>query len=279
MNPQTIKAIIAKKIQGKWEPAHDETGHHYRHVRTGRMVDSVSTKLIFDRPHLKRYAVYEALRYMRKVWPEVHAGNEAEHFEAAFQKHTDARDDAGNVGTRIHAAIEAYVNEWMSTDVRPADIRTFLKAGEIDARVVAGARSAEKIFTETGAIPLASEIIVGDLAMKCAGTLDMLVWLDGELVLWDWKSSNQIDKNGYPLQVAGGYMKMFEKMTKLKIAKCIVIHLSKDYDKSTQHIVVNPELAYKAYRKLSNFYDLWWKIPDDQKIQRLIKRAEFIKLT
>jgi hypothetical protein len=50
---EKIKGIIKEKVDGKIIPKHDEFGHHYQFVKTGKIVDSVTTQLNWlAKPHL-----------------------------------------------------------------------------------------------------------------------------------------------------------------------------------------------------------------------------------
>ena len=252
--PEQVKLIIQEKVVGQIEPAHDEKGHHYRFVGTDTTVDSVTTKLILDKPHLVTWAVEKGIEWLEKDgrWDALKTDRRKEIMTGAKLAHRDIRDDAGFVGHYGHDAIETYSREWIETGIQPADIKTFIKSD--DPRVYAVARSGEAVFKKYEAIPVATEILVGVPKYNSAGTLDMLVLNSaGELELWDWKSSNQVNDT-YALQVAA-YKKFFEIMTGLKIKKVKIMHLSKDYDKFTVYDIPKCASAFKAFNCISGVYD------------------------
>lgn len=249
------RQAIADKIEGKILPKHDEDGHKYLFVDTGEVVRSVTTKIIVDRPHLVPWAVRVAFEWMESRWPAMNQTNRDGYLKGAQMASADVRDDAGSIGTLGHNAIEDYCNEWITTGVKPNDIRTFINPNA-DPRVFAIARSAEKIFNDRPQYrPLAVEILVGDEKLRSAGTLDALVMNmdDGNVELWDWKSSNDVHDT-YAMQV-GAYAHMFEGMTNLLIDDIKIAHLSKDYDKPVLHKIVNRTQAVDAFMSISRVFD------------------------
>ena len=63
MNAKEIQKIIAEKVTGVWIPKHDDKGHHYQNIKTGKVVDSVTTQNILDKPHLIAWAARLAVEY------------------------------------------------------------------------------------------------------------------------------------------------------------------------------------------------------------------------
>ena len=275
MTIDEIKAIIQKKVIGKIVPAHDARGHHYAFVgdKSGLVVDSVTTKLILDKPHLVKWAVRIAFEWMESKWPSMTKENRDSYLKGAQESPYDVRDEAGSTGHIAHDAIEMYVKEWLETGVRPADIKTFVKPKEgtslLDYRAVASARSAEAIFRKKNVLPVASEILVGLKRFKSAGTLDMLIYnLDtNELELWDWKTSNAVNDT-YAMQVAA-YKKFFEGMTKLTIHKSKIMHLSKESDVFHVYNIPDIDEAWKAFLDISKVYD--WVKNGRNKLEKDIK--------
>lgn len=249
------RQAIADKIEGKILPKHDEDGHKYLFVDTGEVVRSVTTKIIVDRPHLVPWAVRVAFEWMESHWTAMNQTNRDGYLKGAQMASADVRDDAGSIGTLGHNAIEDYCNEWITTGVKPKDIRTFINPNA-DPRVFAIARSAEKIFNDKPQYrPLAVEILVGDEKLRSAGTLDALVMNmeDGNVELWDWKSSNDVHDT-YAMQVSA-YAYMFEVMTNLSIDNIKIAHLSKDYDKPVLHVIVDRDSALGAFVGISGVFD------------------------
>jgi len=258
MESSSVRQIIADKVIGKIVPKHDAFGHHYL-LPSGKLVDSVTTKLIVDKPHLIAWSVKMAFEWLEldNRWHKITPENRDEYLKGAVLAHTDVRDDAGSVGTQGHDVIEKYMTEWIKTGERVADIRTLVPEGS-HYRVVAIARAAEAIFNKYKCIPIATEIVVGSDKWNCAGSLDALVMTEDfpgfpQLELWDWKSSNSVS-DSYSMQVSA-YKKFFEEMTGLKIAKCRVVKLDKYSDKFKVYNIPNLPSAFKAFKAISAVYD------------------------
>lgn len=273
MTVEEIKKIIANKVIGVWESNHDDYGHRYRHTKTGHNQRSVTTKLgILSKPHLISWSVKMGALWLLK---EDRLNRFAtERFREDMIKgmqlaHTDIRDDAGQVGTIAHNAAERYINEWVATGERPQSIVALAPEG-CDPRSIASMRAVEAFFTKHNIIPVASEILVGDIRYS-AGTLDFLAIMDGKLTLIDFKTSNAVDQISYSAQVAA-YKYFFEKMTGLTIKQTKILHLSKDYNKFTVYKVQQLPQAWKAFRQICGVYD--WMYNKQDKIISDIKRLK-----
>lgn len=264
MTLDRIHKIIDTKVVGVWKAAHDEKGHHYRHTPTGIFVDSVTTKIIVDKPHLVPWAAEVAVRNfignLKMYDPNDLEGVEALIKEAKFAWRGN-RDDAGLVGNRAHDVVEDYLKSWIISGIRPADIMKFVSEDiysgkeEDDHRLAATSRSFQKFFLDnTGIVPIATELLVGDVKMRCAGTLDNLVLWDGMLWLLDWKTSNSPVHDDYAMQVAT-YKKMFENMTGLKIVGTSIVGISKSYDNYRLLDLMSPSSAHAAFRGQARTYD------------------------
>jgi CRISPR/Cas system-associated exonuclease Cas4 (RecB family) len=214
---------------------------------------------------------------MKNRWPLLTKDNESEYFKAASLAHLDTRDQAGGIGTQAHNIIEEYCNMWIFWGEKPETIKSFVKTGT-DSRAVAAARSAEQAFINRKATPIASELLVGSEKVRVAGTLDLLVQVEDflgfpELELWDWKSSNQVGEK-FALQVAT-YRYLFEEMTKLRIARSRIMHLSKDTDTLVEYLIPNERLAFAAFKGICKAYD--WKKNGKEKLVKVIKQNKWQK--
>jgi hypothetical protein len=252
---EEVRAIIEEKVVGKIEACHSETGHHYKFVDTGVVVDSVTTKNILEKKHLIPWAIGLAIEFLEKDnrWQRLETSERESLVKAAKLQHTDVRDEAGNVGSIAHKIIEAYTDQWIATGEKPSDIKTFIDNPFVDYRVFAAARSAEAVYNKYGAVPVISEILVG-VSPIGAGTLDLIVMNEkGELELWDWKTSNSIS-DYYSVQTAA-YKYFFEKMTGLRIKKVRVMKIDKFSDKFKAYNVPNLPDAFNTFKNLSKVYD------------------------
>jgi len=271
---QEIKDIIAEKVTGVWQAAHDETGHKYIHTPTGVLKKSVTTKLsILSKPHLISWAVKVSAEWLLNEPSRLDRIQEERSRDDIIKgmqfAHTDIRDSAGSIGTDSHNGAEKYIIEWIKTGKRPKDIVSFMRDG-CDTRSIAAARAIEAWFTKSDAVPIASEILVGN--KYSAGTLDLL-YLDkaGKLCLGDFKTSNAIDQTNYSLQIAA-YRYMFQEMTGLKVKDCKILLLSKDMDKFTVYKVNFLPKAYRAFKQICGIYDFVYECKG--KIVRDVKRIK-----
>ena len=269
MSPEKVKEIIATKVANRWTAEHTDRGHFYRSALSGKLVSSVTQRLILEKPHLIPWAVERGIEWLEEHdrFARLKTDLRKETITGAKFAFTDTRDDAGFVGSQAHQAIEDYCNEWIKGEM-PADIRKFISGS--DGRVFAAARSAEKIFKDTSAIPIATEILVGDEKVGSAGTLDMIVMVDGKLELWDWKSSNSVNDH-YALQVSA-YKMFFQRMSGLKISKTKIMHLSKNYDKVLVYNIADTAGAFRAFCAISKVYD--WQENGQRKLERDVKKIK-----
>lgn len=267
---ELVRQIIAEKVTGKIIPCHNETGHYYKFVETGAVVSSVTTQNVVEKKHLYPWMIRMAVEWLveenrmskylsrQKELEDASfpKGEKNEYLIGAQRAYMDVRDDAGFTGNDAHDVIEDYINAWIETGIKPADIRTFVKANA-DPRVIAVARSAENLFSTKKVIPVAAELLVGDEKWEMAGTLDLLVldvsWPEfPQLELWDWKSSNQVGDD-YARQVSS-YQKLFESMTELKISDRKIVRLDKFSDKFNTYLVPRPNEAFKAQKGNNAIY-------------------------
>lgn len=290
---EQIQAIIKEKVTGKIVPRHDDAGHHYEFVDIGLIKDSVTTiNGWIAKHHLAMWAAGCAIEWLEKGdrIEQLRGPNRDNIIVGAKKAHTDVRDDAGSVGSQAHDCIERYIKDWIATGVRPDDIRFYFKHEigdsvfgiyipqigitiDADERAIAAARAAEKNFKEQDIIPIASEILVGH-PLYSAGTLDFLCLKDNKLTIIDFKTSNQVDEYGYPLQVAA-YKKFFEYMTRLKVDGGIkIMKISKESNSFEDYHIPNPEAAYKAFKLLATFYNTWIKKPKEERILRIKNRIK-----
>lgn len=268
LNIDEIKSRINERVRGKIVAAHDVFGHHYKFVETGEVVDSVTTRNIVEQEHLTQWKVKKAIEFLEKEnrFMRLSTSERPLIVKAAQLAYRDVVSDAGDVGTAAHSAIEDYCNEWINTGKRPHDIRTFTTSE--DYRVLGAIRSAERAFINSEAIPIASELLVGEPSVG-AGTLDLLVMnKDGNIELWDFKTSNSALHTFYANQVAA-YKTFFERMSGLTVLTAKIYKLDKYSDKFVVYRIPHLREAYRAFVNLSKYYD--WYTSADRKVEKDIK--------
>lgn len=204
LNATEIQQVLKEKIpDGLVLPAHNERGHFYKHVPTNQLFASVTTKCgILDAPHLKKWSARLAVEHMIDTLCSSPGSYEErkdmeELGKAAILVHQDYFEQAGDIGTRGHAVVEAYLLDWMKYDRRPEDIRTYVNAAnENDSRIYAIARSAEMFCKDFRVIPIASESFVCSVKHKFAGTMDSLMMVFLEKEKGDGTCENQMSFDG-----------------------------------------------------------------------------------
>lgn len=265
-----IKKIIEEKVSGVWVAEHDVFGHHYRNTKTGKLVDSVTTKQkIIDKPHLKRWMIKRAIEWLEigDRFAKLKTDERNVYMVGAQQAHTEEALDAADAGTLCHGVIEAYIKYFLKFGEYPSDIRQLFKPGA-DGKAVAGARAAERLLKTKDIVPVATELLVGDDRMNMAGQLDFLCLYEGDLAILDWKLTNSVSDE-YAAQV-GTYKKLFERMTDLRVKKVKIFQLSKNFDGFTPYNIPGIASAYQAMQGLSRYYD--WSSNQKEKISKDIKR-------
>lgn len=276
---EKIRQIIAEKVIDQIQPEHTSTAHFYR-FPSGKLQPSVTSKLqLLSKPHLTRWAIKMAIEWLEvdDRWRYLASDvTRSSYIQGATEAHTDIRDEAGNVGTQAHNAIEDYIKAWLVTGKRPKEIKDFFPIVDgrfvADYRAVAAARAFSSLVDKYKIIPLASEILVGDEKVS-AGTLDFLCLWDKKLTLVDFKSSNSIDQIGYSLQVSA-YKYFLRKMTGLSIKQCKIIHLSKDSDRFTVYNVLRTWEAYRIFRHVC----LVWDWVYNTKVDKIVKDVKKVTI-
>jgi len=267
-----VKKAIAHYVTGKIIPAHDVFGHHYKFVQSGTVVDSVTTKLIAEKPHLAKWAGRLSAEYVIDRLDMYNNGlipKDKLVMDASIS-HIQSRDSSGDIGTKVHNIIEQFLLHWIATGKPLKDITALIQAGT-NTQVIAACRGAEQLLKQRNIEPIATELSVGSEKVGIAGTVDLILLEKGKLKVWDWKTSNSISDD-YALQI-GTYMCLFEEMTKLRAHGCAVAHLSKRNNKYTIYDIPRPRQAYAAAKKLYKVYD-WYKNGRD----KLIKKEKVLKI-
>jgi hypothetical protein len=251
MTVAEIQKIISEKVIGVWVPEHDTKGHHYRNTKDGRLVDSVTTQNIIDKPNLIPWAARIAAEWIAERLPLYCKENHDQMMSEASLAFRTVRDTAGSIGTQAHDLIENYINHWIETGTRPGVI---FPNSDLDPRVIAACRSSEKFFDKYPEIvPIASELLVGSSKLDGAGTLDFLVMWGDKLWLLDWKTSNSALHDDYAVQVSA-YKAFFEEMTGLKIDGCSILGLSKNYDETKVYDIPFVIQAFAVFKSQNKIY-------------------------
>ena len=313
-----IQAIIKDKIpEGLVVPAHDDAGHHYKYTPTGQVFDSVTTQMagVVDNPHLKVWSAKLAVEHFSsQVILDQTILLDSERVEqlqeASVMVHRDTFENAGQIGTVGHSAVEKYILRWIATNIQPKAIEEFI-SGE-DSREWAILRSAEQFTTDYYFIPVASELLVCSVKDGHAGTLDCLGFIiipqkkcttvggyhnfwhasttdwrkqichrckykaTYQLALVDWKSSNQIAKKPTYCAQVSAYGQGLKQLTGIKTDVQIIVRLDKKQAKYEVLKVSNPAECYKAFKQMQKL-SKWLNSKEDH--AEVAVKKEIISLT
>ena len=196
-----------------------------------RTYPSVTGKLqILKDEGLINYKMNRALEYVSMHRDEMVSPERAmQILEEASQESDKVLRDAGDIGTIIHDAREAYFKQWIETGARPeGDLKRFIRPGVTDRRAISGLRGVERFAIEQKYQPIISELYLYDEAWETAGALDDIGLMGDEetVVLLDLKSSNRF-KPHYFYQVAM-YWSMLCTLTGIIPERVLILKVSKD---------------------------------------------------
>lgn len=282
---EELRTHITNTTHGKIVAEHDEKGHHYRLIDYDKkLVDSVTTKMILDKPFLRAWHTRQALRWLGedgRIY-DVTEANMKSVFDRALNEADFVVSDASCIGTEAHEVADRYLRSWILKGEKPDSIRDFIRTEKLkdrytgfeysanDPRIYALARNIEAAIAARPVVPLASEIRVGSLTYDSAGTVDaiMLNTETNSIELWDWKSSNYM-YDTYAMQ-ASVYADMFQEMTGLEVGECFVVQADKIKNKHTFYRVIDREGATATFKHLSLVYN--WVSSDSLKYEEIGKK-------
>jgi hypothetical protein len=261
-----------KEVSGAFKPNYtpEDSEHWYVHTQTGLSVPSVTTvSSILEKKWIVKWKIKEAVSYILTTEGDVLSEKDMDRvLESSYLASEKKVLVAQTVGTIVHDTIEKWFEKYLLEGKRPTktlvsmyqpkfviDQTTHLKYNTTQTQVIAALRSAQSFIDKHDARPLALEICVGDVKYGYAGKLDALMWVDGKIEIWDWKTSNVIslDDPTYPIQI-NAYRKAFEDMTGLSVEKQKIIQLSKHEDRFTWYEVEKSDDLLQAFYGLLTFY-------------------------
>ena len=260
-----VSNIIKQALpEGSVIPVFDETGHHYKVMTpdkdgtVGNVYPSVTGKLqVIKDESLAEYKKNRALDYIFAHWNEFTQANVMEHLDKAGKEAQLNLENAGDIGTIVHELREKYFKGWIAGHKAISAV-SCIPAGQEDVRVVSCLRALDKFCLDYNYTPITCELYVYSHKLKVGGTLDDIGFttritkegnpncehdmieepkrnirncvkcgqrVKDELTLIDIKTSNAF-KDHYFFQV-GLYRYMFCKLTELKIARNLIVKLSK----------------------------------------------------
>jgi len=159
--------------------------------------------------------------------------------KSAWKRDKDKLKEAGDIGTKIHASIDAYI-----AGTPPI----------LDEQTEQGYNNFLSWIKDSGIKLIQGDTFVGHIGpcidggypYAYGGALDALGEMDGKLVLLDWKTSNSM-RDTYPLQAAA-YATAFEEMYGQKIERGFVVRFGKEIVGDVEPKEVDLELSWAAFK-------------------------------
>ena len=206
----------------------EKNGEHWYYVpELDKEVKSVTTYLKrIAKPHLIIWALKLAANYLIDNF---RVGMTLAEFKTlvatAVDIYNKTRDDAGDVGSRVHGIIDDFM-KLVIAGQEPADPMVMVKE-EVDFRVVSCFRAFLDWYKKSGYRPIFSEKRQASLIHEFAGTIDDAGIIGDKTVLMDLKSSNQINDDYY-LQVAAYVYMEEERDPDIRFDEAWIIRLGKN---------------------------------------------------
>lgn len=151
--------------------------------------------------------------------------------KSAWKRDKDKLKEAGDIGTRIHSAIDAHI---------------LGKAPILDEQTEPAFNNFLHWVKDCGIKLIQGDTFVGSVEYKYGGALDALGERDGKLVLLDWKTSNSM-RDTYPLQVAA-YANAFQECYNQDISEAWVIRFGKEIKGDIEPKQVNLAKSWDSFK-------------------------------
>jgi hypothetical protein len=165
------------------------------------------------------------------------------------QSMEDVRDEAATAGTLAHAMVEAHLyGQDPETALEGADPET-----AATARSAFGAYQSWESLTNLRIV--AQETTLVSETYRYGGTPDAIAWVNGELALVDWKTSNSI----YPEMLAqlAAYKQLWEE-NHPDMPLTGGFHLcrfAKEHGDFSHHYFPDLSTGWEAFRKMRELYE------------------------
>jgi hypothetical protein len=143
------------------------------------------------------------------------------------------KDDAADLGTRVHSAIDAYIMG---------------KEPILDADTEAGYKNFRAWLNTSGIKIVQGDTAVASVVNGYGGKLDAIGEKDGKLIILDWKTSNSFKgRDTYSMQ-ASAYSAAFCEMYGVEVSKAYVVRLGKTIPGDVEVKQVNLAPAWLAFK-------------------------------
>jgi hypothetical protein len=164
-------------------------------------------------------------------------------FDKAIRKDREALKEAATIGTRVHLLIDAYITNTMPE--------------KIDDDIVPAWNNFTRFLFEHDIQFVCGDLPVFSAKHKFGGRLDALALIDGQLVLLDWKTANDIRDDVAP-QI-GGYNKALLETYGLRAERGITVRFHKTNASEFETRECNMENAEKAFLCAHNLNSIFKK--------------------
>jgi hypothetical protein len=239
---------LHKLYNGKVEMTFDPDKHIYE--VDGKIVEGVTGVIsVISKPALMYWAVNMAIEYMQKHLKAGESYDEIEIkkiLEGAKSAHRTKKEDAGDIGTLVHEAIEQYIK----TGKEEAPVHE--KAKVCFENFIKWVKDKKVIFTE-------SERKIYSQRLRYAGTMDFVCKIGGMTFVGDIKTASGVyDEMWFQ---CSGYQQAYEEETGIKIDGQIIVRVGKTGDfeaPENYEYEENVEAfngALKLYRRVQNLRD------------------------
>jgi len=240
-----------KEIINNKEVIFDSDTHTYTVNSVQYPSVTTITNQLDKSPQLMNWAAKTVIEYLHPRLEDIKTGklqlnpvNSYKLLHDAKEQHTLIKEEAADVGTRVHRAIENDLNGIIQTlgDLEPDTVKPF--EAYLDWK-----DSFDSFH------PVASEILTyNDIKCLYAGTADFIVKIDGVLTLGDIKTSGAIYETFVP-QISA-YRKGLTKNNKYKIKNMGILRLDKKTGLSTWVEYSNEEyrMGLKIFMNLCELY-------------------------
>lgn len=186
--------------------------------------------MIWARREALKLAKAELLGYMDAGQQLTHVALD-ELMQRADRQPDSIKNAAADLGSRVHAAIDAYIEG---------------KAPTLDPEAEKGFNNFMSWIKDKELELVCGDTTVASVSLGYGGRLDAIARNKaGNLVLLDWKTSNAL-RDEYPLQVAA-YAQAFQETYGQEIAEAVVVRFGKDKADDFEHRAVNLPAAWKAF--------------------------------
>lgn len=192
----------------------------HRYKVDGKWVSSVTTVLgLIDKSRqLLKWSENLTREYLKGF---IGAEIESNLIESAVTQYTQIRDEAGDIGKQIHSWIERFIDSKVN-NAEPPEITP-----DMNEAVTNGIMAFINWYSSNKVEFLESERIVYSKKYNYIGTLDVIMRVNDEVVIGDFKSGKGVYAQFW-YQLSAYRQAFLEEFPKGKIDKYMILHFDKE---------------------------------------------------